>query len=391
MRKIYTAEQKTELVERYFAGTTITEISKETGVSRSTLMIWIKDYESKNKRTKAVNMRDFFDVKQKSEQQEKVIEILKASPCTVDAPLSERYDAVDQMLEKFNYSVTLTCKALNVDKGSYYNHKLRNKNENTQGAQRRKEITPIIEEIFQESGGTYGADKVHALLKQQGYVIGRNTVAKIMHDNGWFSSRGGAKKLYDLANTRKQIIANQDFAVSRPNQVWAGDVTQFKVGENIFYICVVLDLYSRMVIGCKVSKRNTTHLTKCTFKQAYEYRKPTKGLLFHSDQGANYISRNYMVYLKELGIEQSFSRAHVPYDNSIVESFFKTLKAEKLYLTTYESEMDFRQAVCDYIARYNEDRPHSVLRYRSPAAYEKEYYERQKKKENEQSNTDGSN
>ena len=110
--------RRREIIEMYFAGKTITEISNETGVARSTLTTWIKEYERKPKSTKQVNMRDYNDLKQKCEQQEKMIQILWTSPCTVSAPLSERYEAVKSMLEKFGYSITLTCKALQVDKGS---------------------------------------------------------------------------------------------------------------------------------------------------------------------------------------------------------------------------------------------------------------------------------
>ena len=389
MKKVYSEEQKKKITEMYFAGKTITEISNETGVARSTLTAWIKEYEQKPKSTKQVNMRDYNDLKQKCEQQEKMIQILWASQCTVSAPLSERYDAVKSMLEKFGYSITLTCKALQVDKGSYFNHTLRNKNGNTLAAQRNAELLPIIQKIFEESNRTYGADKIHYILKQRGYIIGRNTVAKIMHENDLFSSRGGAKKLYDQAQDRKLIISNQKFEVSRPNQVWAGDVTQFNVNDKKFYICIILDLYSRKIVGCKVSTSNSTHLTKCTFKQAYENRKPTD-LLFHSDQGANYTSKTYMKYLKELGVQQSFSRASMPYDNSIVEAFFKTLKAEKLYHIQFRTELEFRQAVSEYTLHYNEVRPHTVLRYMTPSAYEAAYYERLEKRANNKSNTTGS-
>ena len=389
MKKVYSEEQKKKIVEMYFAGKTITEILNETGVARSTLTAWIKEYEQKPKSTKQVNMRDYNDLKQKCEQQEKMIQILWSSPCTVSAPLSERYEAVKYMLEKFGYSVTLTCKTLKVDKGSYYNHTRRNKNGNTIAAQRNAKLLPIIQKIFEDSNRTYGADKIHYLLKQQGHVIGRNTVAKIMHENDLFSSRGGAKKLYDQSQERKLIISNQNFEVTRPNQVWVGDVTQFNINDKKFYICIILDLYARKIVGCKVSTNNSTHLIKCTFKQAYEDRSPTD-LLFHSDQGANYASKTYMNYLKELGVQQSFARARMPYDNSRAEAFFKTLKAEKLYHIQFRTELEFRQAVSEYILHYNEDRPHTVLRYMTPSAYEAAYYEQLEKRANNESNTTGS-
>lgn len=146
-------------------------------------------------------MREYNDLKQKCEQLEQMVEILQMSPCTVDAPLLERYDFIFSLANQ--YSVNLLCKTMKVAKGSYYNHILRNKNEDTIAAQRRAEITPIIEEIFDESDQVYGARKIYAILKERGYQISPNTVAYIMHDNGWFSSKGGAKKLYTLG--RKSV------------------------------------------------------------------------------------------------------------------------------------------------------------------------------------------
>ena len=133
-------------------------------------------------------MQEFFFLKQKCEQQEKMIEILQRVPCTVNAPLCERYEVIKKL--ESEYSVNLLCKTMKVAKGSYYNHILRNKNENTLAAQKRAELTPIIEQIFHENHEIYGAGKIHAVLKDRGYKVGADTVASIMHDNGWFAISG---------------------------------------------------------------------------------------------------------------------------------------------------------------------------------------------------------
>lgn len=387
MNKQYSDNQKRIIIETYLSGVSISDLSKQTGVGRNTIYSWIKQSKSAQKTVRKVNMRDVFDLKQKCHQLEQMVEILQSVPCTISAPLRERYSAIEQLSDQ--YSVSLLCKALKVAKGSYYNHILRNKNEDTLFEQKKKELTPIIEQIFHDNNQIYGSSKIHAILKDRGYTVGQQTVADIMHENGWFSVVSGAKKLYLKSQERKQNILNQQFQVSRPNEVWVSDVTYFRYNNKVYYICVILDLYARKIVGYRVSMSNSTQLTKGTFKYAYEYRQPTD-LLFHSDQGANYTSRAFTDYLKSLGIKQSFSRAHTPYDNSVMESFFKSMKAEKLYRTDFRSEREIREAIKDYVHYYNSKRPHSVINYRTPNAYESIYFKRQAALRDLQSNNDGS-
>ncbi len=124
---------------------------------------------------------------------------------------------------------------------------------------------------------------------------------------------------------------NQEFTATRPNEIWVSDVACLRYKEKGFYICAILDLYSRAVAGFHISHKNSTQLTKGTFKQAYENCNPESSLLFHTDRGANYRSKTFCSYLKSLGVNQSFSRPHVPYGNSVMESFFSSLKREELY------------------------------------------------------------
>ena len=198
-----------------------------------------------------------------------MIEILQAANCTVSAPLQERY-AVIQELEG-QYSINLLCKTMKVAKGSYYNHILRAKRENTLAAQKRAELTPVIEEIFNSNKQIFGSSKIHAILKDRGYRVSQNTVAEIMHENGWFAIGGGAKKLYYMNLERKENILKQNFTVSRPNEVWVSDVTLFKYNKTYFYICVIIDLFARKVVGYRVSLSNSTQLTRGTFMTAGMY------------------------------------------------------------------------------------------------------------------------
>lgn len=325
MKKNYTKEEKERIIIKHLSGKTVTELYSEFGIARSTIYKWIEQSSECEKQERKVNMRDYFDLKQRCEQQEKMIEILQAAPCTVGSPLSERYEYILSQSEK--YSINLLCKTMKVAKGSYYNHILRNKNENTAYEEKKRELTPIIEKIFNDSKQIYGSSKIHAILKDRGYAVGRNTVADIIHENGWFSISSGAKKLYYMNLERKQNLLNQQFNVSRPNEVWVSDVTYFKYNNTFFYICVILDLYARKVIAYRISLTNSTQLTKGTFVTAYNSRQP-QDLIFHSDQGCNYTSATFRMCLKDLNIKQSFSNPGNPYNNSVMESFFKSMKTE---------------------------------------------------------------
>lgn len=217
MKKNYSKEQKSEVINKYLSGQSVTKLSSELGISRSTLHKWIAESTDCQKQERRVNMRDFFDLKRKCEQQEQMIEILQNAPCTVTSPLQERYDCILSSSKK--YTVYLLCKTMKVAKGSYYNHILRNKNENSIFEEKKRELAPIIEEIFNNSKQVYGASKIHAILRDKGYNVGQQTVADIMHENGWFCICGGSKKLYYMNLERKQNLLNQQFTVTSPNEV----------------------------------------------------------------------------------------------------------------------------------------------------------------------------
>ncbi len=372
MKKYYSDETKNQTVQEFINGKSVSKIHAETGISRSTIYSWIESQRETFTKSEKINLRDYRELVTKCERQQKIIQILKESPCTVSSPLRERYNVIKSF--KDTYSETLLCDALNVSKGSYFNHIFRNKNDASQYAAKVEEMTPIIEQIYHESNQIYGPGKVHAILKDRGYTISINVVSRIMHQKGLFAIRTSSKTLYVQEQKRKENIVKQKFNVKKPNEVWVSDVTYYKFNNTIFYICVIIDLYARKVIAYNVSNSNNTRLVKRTLKEAYDERKPDDGLIFHSDNGSSYTSKSFMKYLKELNISQSFSRPHIPYDNSVVESFFKYLKAEELYRTKYKSEREFKESLARYMTFYNTERPHSIIKYWTPDKWESKYW-----------------
>jgi transposase InsO family protein len=261
---------------------------------------------------------------------EQMVEILQMSPCTVSAPLHDRYEVIKDLSD--TYSITLLCKALMVAKGSYFNH-LKAK-EDTVYALKKKEITPIIEEIFNASNQVFGARKINAVLRLRGYTVADKTVAAIMHENGWFSVRGGAKRIYEMTKQRRENILSQQFVATAPNEVWVSDITYFTCKEVKYYICVIIDLFARKVVACTISKNNGTRLTKSTLTKAVEERHPNEGLIFHSDRGTNYTARTFVDCCKAFGLTQSLSRKSTPYDNSVMEAFLRHSKRKSFIATT---------------------------------------------------------
>jgi len=192
------------------------------------------------------------------------------------------------------------------------------------------------------------------------------------------SIRQTAKSLYTKDSKKFKNHLNQEFHTDKPNQVWVSDVTYFRYNEKSYCICVIIDLFSRKVVGYRVGPTNSTQLVKSTFKKAYESRHPDKELIFHTDRGSNYRSKTFSDYLKLLQVTQSFSRAYVPYDNSVAESFFSSMKREELYRTKYRSESEFRKAVDNYMEFYNTKRPHRKLKYRTLEQAESDFGLKQK-------------
>lgn len=141
---------------------------------------------------------------------------------------------------------------------SYYNHLLRNANENTSYV-RKKKITSIIEEIFNESNHIFGVGKINAILRSRGCVVADKTVAAIRHENRWFSVRGDAKTIYEMTKQRKENILSQKFVATEPNQVLVSDITYFSFKDNKYYICAIIDLFARKVVAYCVSTNNSTH------------------------------------------------------------------------------------------------------------------------------------
>lgn len=367
----YADEEKKNLVQRYQNGESPQLLCTEYSISRSTLYRWAKIYCVANpgeKRTFTIKEYDMLC--RRLEKAEHIIEILKTVRCTVYADLKEKLLELEQLYGQ--YDIHTLCEALDVDRGTFYNHMFRNKKNNAWFEKRREEYRILIREVFNEYRQVLGAEKIRMILIQRGYQTSTKFVAGLMKEMGLSSVRSTAKQDYLKLQEpkKKKNVLHQQFSADKPNQIWVSDVTCFKLENRYLYTCVILDLFSRKVIAYKISRKNSTQLITATFKIACELRKPEAGLIFHSDRGSQYTSHRFQQLLHEYACVQSFSNSGKPHDNAVAESFFASLKKEELYRKDYSSEMAFKQGIASYIEFYNTARPHRTLKNQTPCQVE---------------------
>lgn len=371
----YTEETKATILHLLGNGTSVKELCMEYNISRSTLYRWLHDLEYSNVAVDIPSAKDYNALQQQVKKLENIISVLKSAKCTVHAPLKEKLLELELLYDQ--YDVRTLCEALEVSRGTFYNHILRNKRGNAWFEKRREEYRILIRDVFDEYRQVLGAEKIRTVLVQRGHQVSTEYVARLMKEMGLSSVRTTAKQNYlNLRESgKKRNVLRQQFNATRPNEVWVSDVTCFRLQDRNHYICVILDLFSRKVIAYKVSKKNSTQLVTSTFKSAWEERVPELELLFHSDRGAQYTSHRFQELLRRHSIVQSFSNSGKPHDNAVAESFFASLKKEELYRKDYASEPDFKRSISAYIEFYNMKRPHRTLKNRTPCQMEEDYQE----------------
>lgn len=262
---------------------------------------------------------------------------------------------------------------LGVSRGGYYKFLSR------KPGQRAVENQAIIEEIkyvYQESRGTYGSPRVHAELKNRGKKCSKKRVAKLMKREKiqakmrkkWKKTTQSGKKVIEIAPNH----LDQQFTVERPNKVWVSDISYVWTEEGWLYVAIVLDLFSRKVVGLSMGERLETVLVTKALKQAlYQRCIIEKDLMHHSDRGCQYTSKEFRELTLRHGIQLSMSAKGHCYDNAVAESFFHTLKTEETHLRRYRTREEAKMCIFEYIeVFYNRQRMHSTLGYMTPKEYE---------------------
>ena len=265
------------------------------------------------------------------------------------------------------YEVRRMCKVLAVSPSGYYSWKTRPPSTRELF---NKDLVSRIREVHAASRENYGSIKTWKALNALGVACGKNRIARLRRIHGIQAKRRKRFKITTLSKNTEWIapnVLNRRFQVSRPNQAWVGDVTFIATRGGWLYLAVLLDLYSRKVIGWAMSEQNNKELVINALSMALERRRPGSGLIHHTDRGSIYGSDDYRHKLEESGLVPSMSRKGDCYDNAVAESFFSTLKNELLYGQRLVSREHARSEIFRFMEIfYNRQRLHQSLNYVTP-------------------------
>jgi len=239
---------------------------------------------------------------------------------------------------------------------------------------KNEELVALVKEIFSDSGETYGTRRIAKALEARGIPCSRARARTLMKLAGIKVKR--RRKFKTTTNSKHKLpvapnLLEQDFTVDKPDKVWVSDLTYVWTHEGWLYLVVVLDLFSRQIVGWSMDRYMTKELIINAFNMAYWRRLPEEGLIFHSDRGSQYCSIEFQSRLKSCGAISSMSGKGNCFDNAVSESFFGSLKTERVYFANYQTRKEARLDIVDYIEMfYNSRRLHSYLGYVSPRQFE---------------------
>ena len=269
-----------------------------------------------------------------------------------------------------HFPVTVLCRVMQVSTSAYYSWRKR------PGQLISAEVLHLhrrMKALFEQSRESLGSREMKKKLREEGFTIGRYKVRKLMEKLKLKVKQRIAYKVTTKRNERDEVadnLLNQNFNPIGVNEVWAGDITYLKTGEGWMYLAIVMDLYSRRIVGWYASKRMTTDLICRAMVMAYNLRQPPNGLVFHSDRGSQYTSKRYRKLLKAYGIRSSMGDVGACWDNAVVERFFGSLKHDWIFKIAQPTREHMRKDVAAYMRYYNLERLHTANGDQSPVNYE---------------------
>jgi transposase InsO family protein len=279
-----------------------------------------------------------------------------------------KYAWIQEQQKCNEFNVDAMCEALDVSRSRYYAHK------NASPTLRQNEderLTKLIIKSFYESDRNYGTERIQRDLRDWGENVSRRRIGRLMKKAGLVCKT--IKKFKATTNSKHNEsispnLLNRNFKVDEPNQVWVGDITYIWTDMGWLYLATVIDLFSRKVVGWSISNRMKTSLVNDAMLMAIWQRKPPKGLIWHTDRGSQYASKEHRALLKKHHIQQSMSRKGDCWDNAVAESFFHTLKTELVFHERYKTREQAQASIFGYIeVFYNRKRRHSANNLMSPA------------------------
>jgi transposase InsO family protein len=270
------------------------------------------------------------------------------------------------------FPVTRMCQVLEVSVSGYYASRGRTP---SQRERENRRLLDQIKKVHADSRRIYGSPRVHAELRKQGIHCNKKRVERLMRTHKIRGKQRGRRRVKTTDSAHNLPVApnllNRQFEAEAPNQKWVTDITYIPTKQGWLYLAVILDLFSRRIVGWSMASTMHASLVKNALRMAIVHRRPPAGLLHHSDRGSQYAGFLYQSLLSERQIVVSMSRTGNCYDNAAMESFFGTLKCELVHDRNYHTRDEARQDIFEYIAVfYNRKRLHSTLGYQSPVEYE---------------------
>lgn len=377
----YSNEFKRVVINEYNKGTTYSQIKEKYNIKKQTLYLWLKTNNIKLHREEKNSELSFRLNSEliKNKKLELDNNFYKDLLKILDLNLEQKIKFGMQLFD-IGYTKVKISKLLKIERATLIRN-IDNRNKMTRYEKERIELTKVIIEEFYNSDRRLSPEKMSYILKEKGFVVSEKRVSKIMKENNLVSRRlkkpieSNCNKITKRSFPKFNIL-KQDFNKLNPNEAWCGDVTEVKVNGIKVYISSIIECFSRMVIGWSISTCNDSKLTTLSLKRAFEFRNHPKGTIFHSDQGTNYTSREFLNLLTVLELKESKSKKGTPYDNAIVESFFSNLKQDDLNSRTLNSIRELDEVVNNYVEYYNNIRPHETLNFKSPKQFENEYYKK---------------
>lgn len=380
MPKVISEEFKQKLVSLYERGEPVKKICTEYNIPKSSLYNWIHDYSKVKTHGKLVfTGRQVYLLQKEVALLKEENEILKQCACSVNSPVSLKIQEINKLDKQYNFHAI--CRALEIRRSNLYYH-LNYRSPETIVEQEDEKLKPFIQKIFEDSRNRFGSRMIRAKLIELGVTISQERTVRLMREMDLVCNSSRKllpeyKRSYPYSKSAYCLNKLQrNFNQEQPNSVWVSDITYLRTCSGIYYLCVIIDLFSRYVISYTLSEIADASLAISTFKNAYGLRKKPKGLMFHIDQGSQYISSKFRKLLKNLNIQQSFSSAGTPYDNAVAETFFASLKRDELYQHIYSDLIELKAAVEEYIDFFNNERPHQRLGFKTPKQAEDNYISR---------------
>ncbi|WP_115287900.1 IS3 family transposase [Aquipseudomonas alcaligenes] len=371
----YPEEFKIEAVKQVTErGLPVAEVAARLGMSTHSLYAWVKRY-SKPQEQRAQEDDQQAELRRLRAELKRVTEerdILKKGRRVLCQGVRLKYAFINQL--SVDYSVRRLCLTLKVHASGYYAWLAEPKSARAKDDQR---LLGLIKHAWLESGGVYGYRKIHDDLRELGEACGKHRVARLMRLEGLRSQTGYRRRPGRYGGKPPAASPNhleRRFNVTEPNKVWVTDITYIRTYEGWLYLAVVLDLFSRQVIGWSMKPQMTSDLAIDALLMAVWRRKPKQEVMIHSDQGSQFSSGDWQSFLKANNLLGSMSRRGNCHDNAVAESFFQLLKRERIRRKIYSTRQDARADVFDYIEMfYNPKRRHGFNNQLSPVEFEKRH------------------